>query len=315
MLLLASCGNQNHHPVLAQQPFAPLTDSIDQAPENASLYYRRGQLLAQDDHQLLAEQDFKKAWSLQPNEDHAIGVARLLIARNSDSAVQFLENAVQQVPQSLVLQVSLARGYQQQQQPAKALAVCNRIIEAFPNQLDALQLKADILAAQNKPEEALATLEQAYHYAPFDPELAHNLAFAYAQAKNKKVLRLCDSLIGADVAQRHAEPYHFKGVYFANTGNKAAAMQQFDEAIRRDYNFLDAHMEKGVLLYNGQQLEAAQKTFNLAITISPAYADAHYWLGKVAEAQGRKAAAKTHYSHAYSLDKTLTDAKSAADRL
>ncbi|RPD44802.1 tetratricopeptide repeat protein [Paracnuella aquatica] len=315
IMLLAACSNSGQHSILQQPPYAAFTDSIASEPNRADLYYRRGQLLLQDEQSALAEQDFRQAWTLQPNEDHAIGVARYLIARNTDSAVQFLEKAVQQVPQSLVLQVSLARGYQKQQQPDKALAVCNRIIDAYPNQLDALQLKADILTAQEKPAEALATLEQAHHYAPFDPELAHNLAFAYAEAKNSKVLALTDSLIRADSAQRHAEPYYFKGVYFSNTGNSSAALQQFDEAIRRDYNYLDAHMEKGVLLYNGKQYGAAQKAFELALTISPSYADAHLWLGKTAEAQGRKAEAKNHYTSAYSLDKSLREAKEAAERL
>lgn len=314
-LALIACNNSNEDQLLQQQPFAALTDSISQAPDNADLYYRRGLLLRQSDEPALAEKDFRKAWQLQPNEDHAIGVARFLIGRNNDSAVTFLEDAVKKVPESLVLQVSLARGYQQKQQPENALAVCNRIIEAYPNQLDALQLKAEILQAEGKKEEALATMEQAHYYAPFDPELAHNLAFAYAENKNPKVLALADSLIRADSLKRHAEPYYFKGVYFANTGNRSAALQQFEEAIRRDYNYLDAHMEKGVLLFEAKQYDAAQKAFDLATTISPAFADAHYWLGKVAEAQKNNAEAKTHYLRAYSLDKSLTDAKKAADRL
>lgn len=314
-LILLSCNSSGEEAILEQPPFDALTDSIEDAPKNASLYYRRANLLLQNEQQALAEKDFRQAWQMEPNEDHAIAVARFLIRRNNDSAVAFLEQATRQVPQSLVLQVSLARGYQQQKAYDQALAVSNRIVADYPNQLDALVLKSEILKIQNKNAEALQTLEQAYYYAPFDPELAHNLAFAYAQEKNPRALALTDSLIRADSSQRHAEPYYFKGVYFSNTGNRSAALQQFNEAIRRDYNYLDAHMEKGVLLFEGKQYAQAQQAFELAITISPAFADAHFWLGKIAEARQQPAEAKSHYLRAYSLDKELTEAKAAADAL
>lgn len=314
-LALAACNTSADEKLLGQPPFAALTDSIKDHPKNAGLYYRRATLLLEQEENAMAEKDFRRAYALQPDEDNAIGVARFLIGRNNDSAIAFLEKAVQQVPQSLVLQISLARGYQQQKKWEKALAICNHIIQEYPNQLDALVLRSEILKAQNKQPEALATLEQAYHYAPFDAELVHTLAFDYAEAKNPKALLLADSLLRADSLQRHAEPYYFKGVYYAGTGNKAAALEQFDEAIRHNYNFLDAHMEKGVLQYEGKQYAAAQKTFSLALTISPAYAYAHYWLGKTAEAQHKLKEAKEHYLRAYSLDKSITEAKTALDKL
>lgn len=312
---LAACSGPDANSLLTQPPFAPLTDSIEQSPGNAALYERRATLLLQNEQEDLAAKDFRKAYNLQPNEDNAIGAARFLIGRNNDSAIAFLEDAVKKVPESLVLHISLARGYQQKQAFDKALSICDAIIAQYPNQLDALVLKSDLLKAQNKTAEALATLEQAYHYAPFDPELVHNLAFGYAQTKNAKALVLADSLIRADSAQRHAEPYYFKGVYFTNTGNKTAALQQFDEAIRRDYNFLDAHMDKGVLQWEGKQYAAAQQTFERVLTISPAYADAYFWLGKVAQTQGQNTKAKEHYLRAYGLDKNLSAAKEAANRL
>lgn len=314
-LPFAACTGTNTDPLLRQQPFAALTDSIAQQPRSPYLYERRATLLLQNEQDILAEKDFRKAYQLQPNEDNAIGAARFLIGRNNDSAILFLEDAVKKVPESLVLHISLARGYQQKKELDKALAICNSIIKEYPNQLDALVLKSDLLKAQNKNEASLATLEQAYHYAPFDPELVHNLAFGYAQSKNARALQLADSLIRADSAQRHAEPYYFKGVYFTNSGNRAAALQQFDEAIRRDYNFLDAHMDKGVLQFEGKQYAAAQNTFERVLTISPAYADAYFWLGKVAQAQQQNAQAKEHYLRAYSLDKNLTEAKEASGKL
>ena len=169
--------------------------------------------------------------------------------------------------------------------------------------------------SENKNEEALRTLEKAYSYAPFDPQLAYNLAFEYAEAKNSKALSLTDSLLGFPAAQEQAEPYYIKGVYYHNVGNSAQAMQWYDRAIQQDYNFLDAHMDKGRLLFDQKKYEAAFKTFSLPATITPTYADAYYWMGRSQEALNQKEEAKLNYQRAYSLDKSLTEAKEAAQKL
>src|SRR5688500_2545450 len=165
LLFIACSNNNNNDPVLSNPPYNDITDSIDAAPKNAALYYKRGTLLFQYNQEALAEKDFKQAWSIEKNEDYALAITNILIKRNNKEAITFLEDALKTLPESLPLQISLARGYQQTKQNEKALAVCNAIVNNYPNQLDALQLKAEILKEQNKPAEALQTLEVAYSYA------------------------------------------------------------------------------------------------------------------------------------------------------
>ena len=133
--------------------------------------------------------------------------------------------------------------------------------------------------------------------------------------KNSKAIALSDSLIEADAEGRHAEPYYFKGVYYANIGNKTGALVFFNEAIQHDYYFLDAYMEKGNLFFKSKNYKEALETFELAAKVSPTFAEAYYWMGKSKEALGNKAEAKLDYQRAFGLDKTLTEAKEAADRL
>lgn len=308
-------SNDDEGSILIEAPYKIITDSIEDYPKRADLYQRRGTLLVQAEELDLAKGDFRRAWNLQSSEDHAISLASLLMKQNSDSAILFIEEALKKLPQSLILQVSLARGYQQKKNYEGALNVCNNIIAQFPGQIDALLLKAELLKTMNRGAEALQTLEQAYRYAPFDAELAHNLAFEYAQVKNPKALAVADSLIRMDSSKSHAEPYYIKGVYFANNGNSAQALHFFDQAIQHNYYFLDAYMDKGTLLYDRKDYKQALNTFQLAARVSPTFADAYYWQGKTQEAMGNQQEAKQNYQRAYSLDKSLTDAKAAADKL
>lgn len=310
-----SANDENADAMLRTPAYSQFTDSIEQQPGNPELYYKRGALLLQNGQLNHAEADLKKAYSLKKDEQYALGVVNVLRQKNVDSAIAFIQKASPELPQSIALRISLARGYQQKGDLEKSITICNDIITEFPNQLDALLLKAEILQQQERSADALNTLETAYTYAPFDAELAHNLAFQYAEAKNAKVLQLCDSLIKADTEGKHAEPYYLKGVYYANMGNKKQALQFFDEAVQHDYNFLDAYMDKGNLLYDARQYEEALQTFELATTVSPTFAEAYYWLGKTKEAMGNKKEAKLDYQRAYGLDKKLAEAKAAADRL
>lgn len=314
--MLFSCADNNEATgILAEAPFAPLTDSLQQQPQDAGLYYRRGSLLYQANHKALAQADLQQAWRLQPTEAHALSVVTVLAEKNADSAIRFINTALQTLPNSVALQMALARGYQQKEDSKAAIEVCNNILAQHPNSLDALLLKAELLKDAGNNTEALATLEKAYSYAPFDAPLAYNLAFEYAEAKNSKALALCDSLIRMDASEKHAEPYYIKGVYYQNMGNEAQAIQLYDQAIQHDYNFLDAYMDKGRILYNQKRYAEALKTFNLPVTITPTYADAYYWMGRCQEALNQKAEAKQNYQRAYSLDKSLTEAKEAADKL
>jgi len=311
-----ACGSNDKSDSLLKSPtYAALTDSLQEAPQDPTLYYKRGVLLYQNEQYAYAQNDLQKAWELLPNEQHALSLATLLSKKHPDSTLAFLQTARNALPQSVAIQVRMAKSWQAKSEHRKALEITTAILQQHPNSIDALLLQAELLRAMNQPAAALTALERAYTLAPFDPEIVHNLAFEYAEAKNSKVLALADSLILSDINAIHAEPYFFKGLYFENTGNIQEALKQMDAAISHDYYFLDAHMEKGQILYNEKRYADALKAFQLANTISPSFGEAFLWLGKTKEALGNKAEAKLDYQRAYGLDKTLTEAKAAADRL
>ncbi len=316
VFVITACGNgEQKQSTLNEAPYAALTDSIEQSPKNAELHYKRGILLYEKGEAALAKTDIEKAWSLAGKEEYALSLARLLGEKNPDSAIVFLEGVIPENERSIALKISLAKAYVAKKDLSKALELCNALITAYAGGLDALLLKAEILSQQEKWTEATTVLEQAYTLAPFDAELAHNLAYRYAEAKNSKVLLLADSLQKADVQNIHAEPLLFKGIYYYNIKNYNTALQFFDKAIVKDYAFLDAHMYKGQTLFDQKKYTDAAKTFRLVTTISPTYAEGYYWLAKTNEAEGDKAEAKLNYQRSIGLDKTLTEAKAATDRL
>ena len=115
--------------------------------------------------------------------------------------------------------------------------------------------------------------------------------------------------------RQHAEPFYYKGIYYSNINDKAKALTLFNEAILRNYYYLNAYIEKGRIQYDQKKFIDALKTFQLANTISATFPDAYFWMGRCEEALGRKAEAKLNFQRAYSLDNSFTEAKEAADKL
>lgn len=314
-VVACSGHSSNENATLSQPPYNKLTDSIEQAPKDAGLYYRRGSLLYGNGEMKLAENDLRNAWRLDSKEEYALRLTTILKQKNSDTAIVFLQQALKKIPTSIGLHILLAKGYESKNELDKALAIADDIIKQYPGELDALMLKSEILKKQNKNAEALDLLEKAHSYAPGDVDLVHQLAFEYAEAKNPKVLSLADSLIKMDIEKRHPEPYYFKGLYYENTGNWKEAVKCFDEAIQHDFNFMDAYLDKGQTFFDQKKYADALKTFQLTTTVFPSKSLPYFWLGKTQQALGDKNEARLNYQRAFGLDKTFTEAKDSADRL
>lgn len=317
--ILAGCNNSEesspYGDLFRQQPFAPLTDSIKKDSKNPELYFRRAVLLNSNNLPEPALADFQKAWSIDKQEKYAYAISSLLVDKKSDSATIFLREALQAIPTSILLRLSLARAQDAQGQTDAALTTCNEILQLNPQQVDALVLKSDLFEKKNMTAESISVLEQAYAITPYDLELNYNLAYKYAESKNAKVIALCDSLAAKDSLGIHAEPFYYKGIYYSNINENGKAIAQFDQAIKKDYQFKNPYIEKGRILYEQKKYTDAMKVFQLVMRLSPSFADSYFWMAKCQEVMGQKAEAKLNYQRAYGLDKSWTEAKEAADRL
>jgi len=319
LILISSCTDKSTNSafseILSKPPYVGLTDSIKQEPKNDELYFRRAVLLNTNNLPEPALADFKKAWALKKDEKYAFGLGNLLLDKKPDTAIFFLNQAIAELPNSFLLQLTLARSLNAQNKIDEALKICNDLLLKNPEQVDMLKIKAELTAKKGNATESISILEKAYRITPYDIDLNYDLAYKYGENKNAKVIALCDSLIKIDTLKLHAEPYYYKGIYFSNINEKIKALAMFDEALKHDYNYLNAYIEKGRVLYDQKKFGEALKTVQLANTISPKFPDAYFWIAKCQEALGQKEDAKLNYQRAYGLDNSFTEAKEAADKL
>jgi tetratricopeptide (TPR) repeat protein len=319
LVLVMGCKNKDsispYEDVLAKAPYAALTDSIKKATSDHELYFKRAVLLNTNDYPEPALEDFKKAWSLKKDERYAFGVANLLLDKHPDSATIFLEEALKELPNSFLLQLTQARALANSGKLDDALKICNSLLQQNPGQVDVLKMKADILDRKGDKPGTISTLQKAYDLTPFDVELNYMFALKLAESGSARVLSLADSLIKADSLGVHAEPYYYKGIYYSSINDKEKALSLFDQALALDYQFLDAYIEKGSTLYEQKRYKEALTVFKLCQSVSPKFADAYYWIAKCQEAMGDTKEAKLNYQRAYGLNSEMKEAKEAAEKI
>lgn len=225
--------------------------------------------------------------------------------------------AVQENPDSVVLYQVLVDTLANRGLFTEAAAWCDSAIKhetIFP--AGWLLAKGDLHRKAAKYDSAIAAYKQYLYIFPDDEQILLNLANAYAEKGDSATLVLTghiNSLFSS--TETRSGTAFINGIYFSTIKNFAEARKRYDSAIALRYNFLEAWMERGYAFYDeGKYKEAAQNFFQLT-NLNKANADAWYWMAKSEEAMGENEKAKEHYARAFSLDRNLTAAKLALERL
>ena len=161
---------------------------------------------------------------------------------------------------------------------------------------------------------AIASMQTAVQKEPMFMEPLLDIASVYAARSDSNAITATDKVIRiASDPRIQSEARFIQGLYYSNTNDKAKALASFDECIKNDYTFLDAYVEKGLLLYDSKEYKAALAVFEQTIQVSNTFAEGYYNAGRCEEALGNKAEAKLYYQKALGLDKDFKAAKAALE--
>lgn len=322
MVISVACNNgpdQNQTEpdriLLQQPPFAALTDSIRQFPKDATLYFRRADLLSRNNQHEIAASDFKTAWGLQPDEETGLRYATTLSILNKPSeAIAVLQECVQKFPTDGDFKKLEGEIYTQSGNTTEALKLYEGILKADSTDFEAWYEKGLLLEQTKDTAGAISALQRALSIQPITT-YAMELAHMYAETMNKKALQLCDETLQKDSTHQLTDPFFIKGIYYSNLRQYNTAITQFDSCIHRDWKFMDAYIEKGIAFFKQKKFEEARKVFEMAVTVSNSYPDSYFWIGRCYEATGKKDEAVPFYERAIGLDKKFVEAREALQRV
>ncbi|MCC6287746.1 MAG: tetratricopeptide repeat protein [Chitinophagaceae bacterium] len=154
---------------------------------------------------------------------------------------------------------------------------------------------------------AITSMQTAVQKEPMFMEPLLDIASVYASQSDSNAITVTNKVIQITPDPKlKSEAKFIQGLYYSNINNKAKALASFDECIKNDYTFLDAYVEKGLLLYDSKDYKAALAVFEQTIQVSNTFAEGYYNAGRCEEALGNKEEAKLYYNKAHGLDKSLS---------
>ena len=166
------------------------------------------------------------------------------------------------------------------------------------------------LVAMGQPQEAMAHFEAAARLQPRDFEPHYNRATLllqagqFAQAEREYQLALAVALDPVDAAHAHNN----LGVLYLQTNQPAAALTEFDTAIRLDPNQHNSLLARGTLEYEAGKLDSALADFYRAVQIAPSPM-AYFWLGQALEAKDDLPSATRAYQAALQMAPGMAQAQ------
>ena len=179
-----------------------------------------------------------------------------------------------------------------------------------------LLAKGDLFRMAKLYDSAVNSYRQYLRIFPDDEQVLLNLANTYAEKGDSTCLPLCRDIAAMyPIKETKANTAFIAGIYYNTTGQFAEARKWFDSAISLQYSFTEAWMERGYTFYDEGNWKDAEKNFRQLTDINKSNPEAWYWLAKSLESAGDKEKAIEYYARAYSLDRKLTDARRAIERL
>ena len=203
--------------------------------------------------------------------------------------------------------IEIARAHHLAGRVPEAEGVCRQLLDADPNDPDALNLLGVIAHQAGKHEIAVELIDKAIRRQPSNPKFLNNLGEA-----NRGLRRLNEAL----ACYREAlaiEPGHVGAL--SNQGYVLQELKRYDEAIasydkalaiKPDY--AEGWNYRGFALLKLRRYDEAIASYRRALSIRPDHFEAHNNLGTALKGQGKLEEALASYRAALSLRPDLAEA-------
>ncbi len=192
---------------------------------------------------------------------------------------------------------------------AEAEALARRVVEARPEQPDALHILGVASARAGRPDAAVALLERAVAAGGGAGNPAYHLNLGAAlQAVGRAEDAVAAFRRARELAPDFAQAHFSLGAALHALGRLDEAVGSYQRALELRPDHAQAQVNLGGALEAQGHLEAAAAAYRAALELEPGLARAHYNLGGVLEDLGRHGEAAAAYRRAIELGLDIAEA-------
>ena len=183
-------------------------------------------------------------------------------------AVEALDKAVELDPRNAEALEARADSLARQDRPADALASAEACLQLEPARAHAWYLRANALSKMGRGEESLADYDRAIQLDPKKANAYFNKAYELFELKRYgEVPPPCEAAVRLHPGFSWAEELHARALEALSRPDEALA--RFDRALAIDPSYLGAHYHKGLLLRRQKRYPEAVATLDQALALAP----------------------------------------------
>jgi tetratricopeptide (TPR) repeat protein len=224
-----------------------------------------------------------------------------------------LSSLTKQFPDSIPLQLQYHQQIFINGDQKGAIEGLMKLAEKNPSRMDLLNELA-VLALQNKDTVlSIYYLNRSIAVNPNQSDAAFMLGGIYAAQKNPNWKKITEHLIQQkEDLVASSRGYYLYGIQLANDNRIKEAIAAFDSAIIQNFTFVDAYIEKAILLYDTDQTDQAIDLLYKALELNRKSADIPFWLGECYLKKKNHEKALAFFEQTLQLD---PEYQSATDRI
>lgn len=321
-LFFIACKNKSgnkdaeSNPVFQSTPdLKQVTERISKTPEDAALYFERGNILRKLRMDSLALKDYKKAAVLDTTKGQYFSAVGDLMFENHDisGSIEWIQKAIAKNPTDRKAHLKIAKLFLYMQEYGKAFAEINIVLRKNVYDPEAYFLKGMVYKDMKDTAKAISAFQTAMQVAPDYRDAVIQLGLIYSDKKDPIALQYLDKAFHMDTTD--VFPIFAKGTYYQNQNKFVEAKEEYRQCVIRNRHYADAYFNLGYLLMQEDSVEKAYRQYDLVTKIDPLNPAAYFNRGLCAEMMDSMQKAVSDYRMALRIDTGYESPKAALKRL
>lgn len=292
-----------------------ISAQIAAEPNNAQLYYVRGELFYNKDSYDEAIADLNKAISLDSTQAtyyHLLADSYLDYVRSRE-ALETMEYAAELFPQRIPTLLKLSEFQLILTKYEDSMRTIDRILRQDPQNADAYFMFGLNFKEIGDTARAINSFKKSVEIEPDLADAWISLGQLYGAQGDPVALSYFDNAIRTD--PNNPLNWHAKADYLSDQNDLAGAIEVYQKIMALDPQYEEAYFNAGLLYLDLDSIPQAKHHFNLAINIYPLHIRAYYYRGLSSEILGDSEQAKADYEQALQLAPDYEKPKEGLDRL
>jgi len=303
-IAFAACKNNgtkapaDNNPLFQNPKLKDISDKISQNPENAPLYFERGNILHKLQEDSLAVVDFKKAISLDSTKAEYFSAVGDVLFEHKDisGSVVYLEKALKRNPDDKVAQLKLAKMFVYIKEYSKAFAAINTVLRQDVFAAEGYFLKGMIYKDLKDTTRAISSFRTAVQVDAQYADAFVQLGQIFSSKGDALALSYYNNAFKADTTD--VFPLFARGVFYQDRKEYELAKEEYRNTILHNRLYLDAYFNMGYVYMQQDSFEKALRQYELIAKLDQTNPEAYFNKGLAYEKMGKKEDAIKEYQQA-----------------